>query len=837
MIMGGLSYLKINPIIYFYNRDESIRQFSFSEINKYLQLSGEDKFRNPCILFKERTKSVIMVRDLIFHRVALFSMMITMTIQTIPQLFIQGFYNTQIGLWDAFNVFSFLFQYLTQSITFSNNNLLYSLQPIDQCKQNYNLSQKKSNQNSFKKQNNCQNLIKNIWDLWNHFISILIQVDSPLIKKKDFEYLANRLKQKEQVFYTMIKIAQDFCRIYFRIFQTQFLNFNITKILIFYGILKYWILMQKRRKYKGYHLLKSKNNCWLVSRQFRGGNRLIVIQQQYQKLAETSQEIIEEAMIEINTIIKKTLFQQTVRNIKFFLTLYDYYQTWNKLNWFQFKYQNYLVIVKFSIIYLSEENDMFIIHQQFQLQLIQFYRWCHLQYFKKYSKHLMSQVFLFGIFNFFKVWDIVMICLFLLLDRFRQVVKESLVLLHTQSSKIMPQNLRQLSHLGIQFNMVAIDMKNFLEIINQPFYQAVVWRTNVEEALNKIPQFFVYILSLSSKEVTGTWVISFIQQMKETLIFEHSFSGLIFLINFVFKLNIKLNSIGISQILLNCFNSQGKVFKRKIYFQNQAKNINFFQLCRLKKKSFQLNLDMFLLQQQSILEIDQAQRLFFMGPGLNDLIRCLKVIDPAHIPHINAILSNSPQKLQFLQLQIESTIVQSMQIVVERQSFLKAFSFSYYQITPQHNNRAAIAQQTNFNVDEQFLRLDRYDFDQFYFEVSVLQVEIFQGIYFKQCNPQIFQFQTNLISTQLKTLDITFENIYLDFQQYYFQNLTGLKMILKRCLFVKNELKRLLYSLNNSTIYVHIDMSLQGLQAFTPSEQKDLVERLERQQNDVFIKI
>ncbi|CAD8161414.1 unnamed protein product [Paramecium octaurelia] len=31
-----------------------------------------------------------------------------MTLQTIPQLFIQGFYNTEIGAWGGFNVFSYI---------------------------------------------------------------------------------------------------------------------------------------------------------------------------------------------------------------------------------------------------------------------------------------------------------------------------------------------------------------------------------------------------------------------------------------------------------------------------------------------------------------------------------------------------------------------------------------------------------------------------------------------------------------------------------------------------------------------------------------------------------
>ena len=43
-----------------------------------------------------------------------------------------------------------------------------------------------------------------------------------------------------------------------------------------------------------------------------------------------------------------------------------------------------------------------------------------------------------------------------------------------------------------------------------------MWRTNVEEALNKIPQFFIYILSLFlNKNPDSLWIFSFFQQLKE----------------------------------------------------------------------------------------------------------------------------------------------------------------------------------------------------------------------------------------------------------------------------------------------------------------------------------
>lgn len=77
-IFGGLSYFKLAPFIFYFTRNKKIPQFSFSQINKYLLMTDDDRFRNPTGLFKERNKPVNMFRDLIFHRFTLLSMMITL---------------------------------------------------------------------------------------------------------------------------------------------------------------------------------------------------------------------------------------------------------------------------------------------------------------------------------------------------------------------------------------------------------------------------------------------------------------------------------------------------------------------------------------------------------------------------------------------------------------------------------------------------------------------------------------------------------------------------------------------------------------------------------------
>lgn len=76
--IGVLSYFKLTPFIYYFTRDKKISSFSFSQINKYLLMTDEDRFRNPTGLFKEKNKPINIFRNLIFHRLSLLSMMITL---------------------------------------------------------------------------------------------------------------------------------------------------------------------------------------------------------------------------------------------------------------------------------------------------------------------------------------------------------------------------------------------------------------------------------------------------------------------------------------------------------------------------------------------------------------------------------------------------------------------------------------------------------------------------------------------------------------------------------------------------------------------------------------
>ncbi|CAD8213127.1 unnamed protein product [Paramecium pentaurelia] len=304
--------------------------------------------------------------------------------------------------------------------------------------------------------------------------------------------------------------------------------------------------------------------------------------------------------------------------------------------------------------------------------------------------------------------------------------------------------------------------------------------------------------------------------------------------------------------------------KDKFTFKINVKTLNFTNYGDLIKQKLLAQFRYVLASINTILEIDQAQRLFCIGAELNDLIRCLKVsplyqiklnyyldeVNPEHIPFINEFIKYCPKNLQFLLIQVESSNVQQMQVCVERNNILTAFSYSYFQIIQQYKNKSVVAQQKTLIIDENFLKLDMYNFEQFYFEVSgnlnlkschklfekFDQLKVFKASIFNNAEIQTFEFSQNLRSKALNILDITCENIILNFNEYPFNNLKQFKMILKRCEFNKEELKRILQGLNNNTEGVYIDMS-QCLSRFTVIEQKDLVRGLEIKKIDAFIKI
>ncbi|CAD8087048.1 unnamed protein product [Paramecium primaurelia] len=517
---------------------------------------------------------------------------------------------------------------------------------------------------------------------------------------------------------------------------------------------------------------------------------------------ETSQDIIDEAQTQIAKITKRTLFEESFGSIQLLMNLYDYYEAWNKLNSFQATIQSiwsffngFLQII--SLVYLNNGDDIFIyalIVLTIVNPVLQMLSFAVFQQrvFKDFSTlKQISFILLFAIFNFFKIWDIVMICLYLCVQEFTDVVKRDFssvgyIKFKSYASKFQGSLATQV----FNYETVQIDSKNIFQIKSQPFYEAVMWRTNVEEALNKIPQFFA------------------IKNILEVVIKDYLIPALILgsvSIDSFFQSMLYLSSIS-NQILLEYPKSfqiiskvQEEYLREKLTFKINLKTLNFSNYKDLKKQKMLAQFRYVLAKIQNILEIDQAQSLFSMGSELNDLIRCLKVsqifqlklnfyfdeIVPAIIPYVNTFIKNCPKQLQFLQIQVEATNVQQMKIVVERKDVLTAFSYSFFQIIQQYKDNSRVFEQQNLNIDKVFLNLDRYNFDQFYFEVSgnlilknchqlfeqFTQMQVFKVSILNNAAIQTFEFSSNLKSKQLEILDITFENILLDFQEFPFKNL------------------------------------------------------------------
>ncbi|CAD8142808.1 unnamed protein product [Paramecium pentaurelia] len=968
MFMGVLSYLKIAPFIYFYTRDKSIKQFSFSEIDKYCNC---DIF--PCRLFNKRNKPVNIFRDLIFHRVALLSMIITMTIQTIPQIFIQGFYNTKKQVWDEFNTISFIlvtknFIYYFLEFYFIVNTS-FRKQTISQAKLKLNKIKLTLLQETKQLLKSDLQFLKQVESYYIHINpstfsryqkqKCMVEIISFLLKQRKFkniqfhfidsyekvtlQYLANCFQFIKVQEIILLYHDQSHHSYLFDIFN-NFPNItlqlqreeNLDQLWNSIGIdpnsqdekvrqLQFIENPSINAGFSSVQKMKNlKNEPGFITENFLVLNPIdlkgtlndqieeINIIQHYkqtkilentQEKLETSQEIIDEARTQINAITKRDLFEDSYWKSNILMKMYDYYQGINISKQLQLAYRLILSLLNIalqiiSLIYLINDSDIYQIAlivltvvnlllrtlSQMVIEIISTNQYSFLTYLFIYLMLI--------IFDFFYLWDFFLVCISFCYKILPKNFKK-------QQRKKYGKNGRDFSfevyfkfrRYALQFqggiastvfNYKTVASQKYL-LSDQPNFQVLIWRTNILEALNRTPQFIIYILSLSSQVLTEIWILSFFQQLKgsifaikeilDNVIKDYFIPALLLRtvsVNQFFQSMFYLGSIS-NQIILEypkSFQILSKVkeqyFKEQLVFKINVQSIDFSNYKGLKKQKMLAQFRYVLAQITSILEIDQAQRLFFMGPELYDLIRCLKVsplyqlklnyyldeVQPTQIPYINGFIKNCPKKLQFLQIQVESSKVQQMEFIVERQETLKAFSFSYFQIIQQQKNTATIVQQENLNLDEDFLKLDRYDFEQFYFEVfgnliltnchylfqQFTQLKEFKASIINNAHIQSFQFSSNLASKELEMLDLNFENIRLDFQNYLFSNLKVLKMILKMCEFSKENLKNILESLNDTTKKVYIDMS-QCLCRFTQIEQTQLVRLLESKKIDVYIEI
>ncbi|CAK79308.1 unnamed protein product (macronuclear) [Paramecium tetraurelia] len=728
MVMGALSYLKLAPFIYYFNRDQSIRQFSFSEINKYLQLSGEDKFRNPLYSFQRENKacqylqrfnipqscsafhdyyndhldySLTLYIRLLQHRKRIMGWIQCVQLFIITQQFnllLLRNYNSLLIQTDL----SFKLEKIKLTLIQETKQLLKSDQQYMGFVQSFYFHINPTNFSPYQKKRCMIQIIsslikqKKIKNIEIHFIDIYEEIT--------LKYLANcfklinvgnisllyhdqsRLQFLQGIFGNDPKITFEHQTIdnLDKLWKNDKIDLNaqnnidpnapkkeVTQIEFIDNpkITSGWQLVQQNQFIRNDFIQLSQDFINLIPVNLRGslfpqrGVSSIIINQQSQIIDQTPQVlneepqlIINEAKQQIDTITKRALFQQAIGNIQFLLTLYDYYEVWSKLDSYQATIQTIWSLLNgslqiVSLIYLNNEGDMFIsalivltavnpILQMLSFAIFQ------QRVFKRFTfLRQLSYVLLFATFNFLKIWDIIMICLYMGVQQFADEVKRSFSSEGYFKFKSYASKFKgSIATTVLQRESVTVDERNILQIKNQPFYEAVMWRTNVEEALNKIPQFFVYILSLSSQQINGIWILSFFQQIKESLqaikdilevvIKDYFIPALILSkvsVDQFFQSMQYLNSIS-NQILLEypkSFQIVSKVkeqhLREKFTFKINMKSLNFSNYADLKKQKMLAQFRYVLAQIKTVLEIDQAQRIFCMGPELNDLIRCLKV--------------------------------------------------------------------------------------------------------------------------------------------------------------------------------------------------------------------
>ncbi|CAD8210574.1 unnamed protein product [Paramecium pentaurelia] len=966
--LGVLSYFKISPFIYYFNRNQSLKEFSFSEINKYLILDGEDKFRNPLRLLKKRTKPVNIFRELIFHRLSVLSMIITLCLQTAPQLFIQGFFNSKMSRWDGYNVVSYIilivnliyyllelqFVVLTTTSRFMQTELQFKLKKIKlkyfkETKQLLKADQKQigfiksfyfhidSSKLSTYEKNVCMVYIitfltryKKMQNIQFNFIDCYDEIA--------LQYLANCLKliqvQTISLLYhdqhnlghlESIFQKQDFPNLILQfqdedsidaLWDADQIDINeeeekIQQILYIENpkINSGWQAVQHNYFVNFEYIKLSEHFIKVISKEqqpsikaSKGSPEVDKQQNQEtikQNLQESPEQIVQEAQAKITVITKRALFEEFIGKFSFLLIFYDCYIKLSQLNECQASLQSIYSITNglfqfFSLVYIiSGQNDfskallvLTLVHPI--LQLISFGVF-QSKVFRGVSIAKQAfYIFLYGFFNFFKIWDIIMIVLYLAVKKFADQVRrefsaEGYLKFKNYASKFegsLPISV-------FSYKAVQIDPKNIMQIKKQPFYQAVIWVTDVQEALNKLPQFYIYLLAFPLGQIYPIFGISFTQQIKESYI---SIKQLLevfiqdFFIPALILCTVSVEQFLQSMLYFNSITNQMKLeypksfsilskanerfIKEKCNLKINIKTLDFSSYKDLKREKILAQVRVVLASIDSILEIDEAQRIFCMGSEINDFIRCLIVspiyqlklnfyldeVDPHHIHYTNAIMQFCPSKLHFLQVYVEATEIKNMQFQVGRQDSLKAFSYSYFQIVKVQKFNPLLRQKKNsksiLEIKEEFLHLDRYNFEQFYFEVSgnlglsqchefltkFTEMKYLKLSLYNKADIQTFEFQRN-IKSQLDVLDITFENIRLDFQEFSFKTLKTLKMILKKCEFEKANLIKILASLNfEDTKEVYIDIS-QCTQNFPTIEQTELIRNLERKKIDVFIKI
>ncbi|CAD8211652.1 unnamed protein product [Paramecium octaurelia] len=325
---------------------------------------------------------------------------------------------------------------------------------------------------------------------------------------------------------------------------------------------------------------------------------------------------------------------------KLSLTLYDYYNNLKGLNELQATLQSISSIFNGSLqiltlVYLGMDSNIYVkalivltvVHPI--LQLISFAVF-QAKVYKKipYSKQAVY-VLVNGIFNFLKIWDIIMILIYLTVKKFAEMDRRDFNADAYIKFKNYESKFEGRFPLSVfSFQVVYVDPKRIQQIKRQPFHQAVMWVTDVQGALNNLPSGFIYILAIMDSKIMPMIFSAFAYQIKENCVsikellevlsktfnssfnFEQSSSGFVLIIFIVLQFNKSLNEVGKSQIIFNIVQSQQKFIKEKCYLKINLKTLDFSNYQDLKREKILAQVRVVLASIENVLEIDEAQRVF-----------------------------------------------------------------------------------------------------------------------------------------------------------------------------------------------------------------------------------
>ncbi|CAD8071466.1 unnamed protein product [Paramecium primaurelia] len=922
-IVGILSYVKLLPFILFYSRNKQIQQFSFSQINKYLIMTSEERSGNPSGLFKKRNKPVNIFRDLIFHRIALISMMITFLTQTIPMLFIQGFLNASTERWNDFNNFNYfllianIIYYLTElqfivftttyrQITVDIQEKLHKIgiQKIQETKQllkadesylenvkSFYFQVDTSRLNDYEKRRCIIQIIKFILRLNAQNIIAITNIDS--YDQIALQYLANALYHIEinriilcyRYDYRLVELQNTFQKVQnCEIVQEDMINlgqiWNNDKQEETQGEIKRQTVQVSTQRQsnimaqiaghrnqqisKIFYLItpdQQRQQIMLsdtLNRQLTGGGQ--EKRERLQQLwgqREDLEQIRQQNEKKINDITKLVILQEQLGCFKKLADCYVYYERIKMMNVFQGILQTIISLLNLTFQIMQyvyfiqvEKNGLIwalIILQILNpiLQLISFAMF-YVKLFRNSAIYeSISVVFLFFIFNLLKIWDLVMKIIFLCFRAQLESINRDLLYINVKAYiRFKSYAAKFKESIGIvvfKYPNTALDEENLWVFSRSPIYQAIIWRTSVDEALNKIPQFFIYILTTNKDYAWGFSIVSSVKDgvfaVKDLLavVVKDFFVPALILrkvsVDQFFQSMSYLSSTSES-ILLEYPKSFAIVSKLDRFVLNQRKyKIDFTQLDysnfeEKRRERLQAQFKLVLVNITASMEILKAQKFLYFGEELITIFKCLQVselkqlklnfqldeVAPENLWLLNIILSYCPKiLLQQLEIHVETRNAVYLKFNVERKNQLTGFCYSYYQIREMIRQNQVQNAETII-INENFLILDRYDFQQFYLEVGgfidltncqkffnkFIQVQTLEIQLQSDRMDQIFSLQQNIKSPKLKKLALNLQNIQLNTVGYTLNNLIEFKLTLINCKFDQKDLQRLLLTMNTT---------------------------------------